>query len=309
MLGKTVPEPTSSGRVFVCSAGVSPQLQSLIRVYPLARFGAPQRWQRCEITLERNPRDSRWESWQIAGDRSPEIHDSVNERFHVLGTLNDRARPDLLKRFVFESIAEANRLQQSLAIIEPKSIALEFVAAKEHDEDSPQLRLFDLPDERPSKPTARFKWIPRLVFRDGTGMHNLMLRDWGAYELMRKKGDDYAREHLRAALQLSDDCSLLVGNQANRRTSWLAISVLLHVRAQAGLFDRMESERPFVPTMVRRRVWTRDEGTCQNCGRKAQHLDHIFPVSRGGQSTEANLQALCADCNLAKSNSVTAGTS
>jgi hypothetical protein len=44
MLGTTVPEPNSSGRVFVCSAGVSDEDRRLIRIYPLARRGAPKRW-------------------------------------------------------------------------------------------------------------------------------------------------------------------------------------------------------------------------------------------------------------------------
>ncbi len=59
MLGKTVPEPNSDGRVFVCSAGVSPTLRQLVRVYPLARGGAPARWSVNAVKLERNPKDAR----------------------------------------------------------------------------------------------------------------------------------------------------------------------------------------------------------------------------------------------------------
>jgi 5-methylcytosine-specific restriction endonuclease McrA len=31
-------------------------------------------------------------------------------------------------------------------------------------------------------------------------------------------------------------------------------------------------------------------------------VDHVFPASRGGGSKFENLQFLCADCNLRKSN-------
>lgn len=306
MLGTTVPEPTSSGRIFVCSAGVSRQLNSLVRIYPLARRDAPRRWERCEIALERNPQDSRHESFKIAGDRSASVHETINQRFTIVESVSDRVRPELLRPYSMGSIRQANALQQSLAVLHPRQIDLEWDRASDDDEDSPQLMLFDLPSERPSKPSARFKWIPRLVFRDEDGVHRLQIREWGVYELMRKHGDDYARAHLHRALHLSDQSSLLVGNQANRRTSWLVISVLQHVRVQAGLWDRMPSERPFIPASVRQRVWERDKGTCQLCGRPAESVDHIFPVIRGGLSTEENLQAICTDCNLSKSDAVPA---
>jgi 5-methylcytosine-specific restriction enzyme A len=35
----------------------------------------------------------------------------------------------------------------------------------------------------------------------------------------------------------------------------------------------------------------------------ASHVDHVTPVLFGGTDDESNLQALCADCNLAKGTS------
>jgi hypothetical protein len=304
MLGTTVPEPAHSGRIFVCSAGVSRDLQSLIRIYPLARAHVPNRWGRYTVTLERNPQDSRHESWRIAGDRSAPFHERINDRFTLTGNVSDHARPELLRPFVADSIKYANRLQGSLAIINPHEAAVHFTRAVEDDPDSPQLALFDEPEARPSKATARFPWKPYVAFRDRHGPHDLQIRDWGTYELMRKRGEDYAREHLAGALHLREDSSLLCGNQANRRTAWLVISVLNGIRVQPGLFDRLPSERPFIPAAVRQRVMERDQGTCQNCGAPAEAIDHIWPTIRGGQSTDDNLQALCRDCNLAKSDVV-----
>jgi 5-methylcytosine-specific restriction endonuclease McrA len=40
---------------------------------------------------------------------------------------------------------------------------------------------------------------------------------------------------------------------------------------------------------------------CANCGRPAEHLDHIRPISGGGTDHPTNLQPLCPDCNLEKS--------
>ena len=52
---------------------------------------------------------------------------------------------------------------------------------------------------------------------------------------------------------------------------------------------------------------------CALCGRafttdSPRHIDHIRPVSKGGTSWDYNLQALCQDCNLAKSDHVLDGT-
>ncbi len=47
---------------------------------------------------------------------------------------------------------------------------------------------------------------------------------------------------------------------------------------------------------------------CVKCGRRPPevklHVDHIFPASRGGSSKYENLQFLCAECNLRKSNKI-----
>lgn len=39
---------------------------------------------------------------------------------------------------------------------------------------------------------------------------------------------------------------------------------------------------------------------CVYCGGKAEHLDHIQPVTRGGEGTWDNLAPACARCNQSK---------
>jgi 5-methylcytosine-specific restriction endonuclease McrA len=44
---------------------------------------------------------------------------------------------------------------------------------------------------------------------------------------------------------------------------------------------------------------------CARCGTSLSlgyHVDHIIPLSRGGENVAGNLQLLCAICNLKKSN-------
>ncbi len=58
-----------------------------------------------------------------------------------------------------------------------------------------------------------------------------------------------------------------------------------------------------IPAAVRREVFARDGEVCRYCGaiEGPFHLDHVFPVSRGGAGTIDNLAVACAPCNLEKS--------
>jgi hypothetical protein len=60
-----------------------------------------------------------------------------------------------------------------------------------------------------------------------------------------------------------------------------------------------------IPDEVKREVWDRDGGRCTRCG-AADYLefDHIIPHTRGGASTEKNVQLLCRKCNLLKSDRI-----
>jgi len=58
-------------------------------------------------------------------------------------------------------------------------------------------------------------------------------------------------------------------------------------------------------------VMRRDRFKCRACGRSPAstqglelHIDHIIPWSQGGVTGVDNLQTLCSDCNLGKSNTI-----
>jgi hypothetical protein len=60
-----------------------------------------------------------------------------------------------------------------------------------------------------------------------------------------------------------------------------------------------------IPREVRQRVWQRYGGRCAECG-AAQYLefDHVVPVAKGGSNSDANVQLLCRNCNLKKSDRI-----
>jgi hypothetical protein len=293
MLGTTVPEPCSDGRVTVCSAGLSPEAGGLIRIYPLARSNIPNRWRTYRVPVERNPKDHRPESYKLQGDRSRSAHPHINSAFSHIGELKPTQRAKALENYIAGSIKEANEKKLSLAILQPEFGELDF-DFNPNSPDSPQLALFELNDNADIPVGAkRFPYIPRLHFTDDVGHHHLMIRDWGCYEQMRKFP---GRHHeLRKFLHLTEDSSLLVGNFNRHRSAWLIISVLNHLRdAQPTLFDC----RPKIPDEIRRAVFERDHYACQNCGSTEDlTLDHIKPWSRGGDDNPDNLRTFCRSCN------------
>lgn len=247
MLGKTVPEEQRSDRrVFVCSAGYSRELRQFIRIYPLARADAPRRWHTCKVPLERNPKDSRPESWKIRGDRSADQHCNINKTFEVQHKLKDEDQRELFASMerACRSIDEANARRMSLFVLRPKGrVSLEFVENRDSPEH-PQMWLFDPQLSNEPQGAKRFAYQPYVHFNDEGGPHRLQLRDWGCYEFMRKFGDG-KRHELRQTLRLDACPPLLLGNMNGHRNTWLIISVFQSlVEAQVPLFDRTASDVP-----------------------------------------------------------------
>lgn len=66
-------------------------------------------------------------------------------------------------------------------------------------------------------------------------------------------------------------------------------------------------QRALMTSSLRRKMLIRDNYTCQICGNSKQkepnlllEIDHVIPLSRGGITSEENLQTLCWKCNRSK---------
>lgn len=71
----------------------------------------------------------------------------------------------------------------------------------------------------------------------------------------------------------------------------------------------VNQERAKMTQRLRLSVLERDEFKCKYCGKGNEDgvrldVDHITPVSRGGRTEYDNLQTLCTDCNIGKSNRI-----
>src|SRR5919109_3513852 len=61
-----------------------------------------------------------------------------------------------------------------------------------------------------------------------------------------------------------------------------------------------------IPGAVRRRVIRRAQGRCEYCGLSQEgqeatfHIDHVIPITAGGQTVAENLALACVSCSLRK---------
>ena len=105
------------------------------------------------------------------------------------------------------------------------------------------------------------------------------------------------------------------GNSSQRATVTLdtpTIDALVETISQKIRWRKSAAgQRALMTAKLRTFIKGRDNYTCRYCSvslAAEPHLllevDHIVPLSKGGLSTEANLQTLCWRCNRAKSNKV-----
>lgn len=107
------------------------------------------------------------------------------------------------------------------------------------------------------------------------------------------------------------------GNSSQRTTVTLdtpVIDALVETLAEKIRWRKSAAgQRALMTARLRDYIKGRDSYTCKQCSISVHaepHLllevDHIIPISKGGLSTEENLQTLCWRCNRTKSNKITA---
>jgi 5-methylcytosine-specific restriction endonuclease McrA len=79
--------------------------------------------------------------------------------------------------------------------------------------------------------------------------------------------------------------------------------------------ERLLMKEAFVESIDKDTVYKRDQGVCQICDQhvddelvwphpESPSLDHIFPISLGGEHSYRNIQLTHLECNLSKNNKV-----
>jgi len=82
----------------------------------------------------------------------------------------------------------------------------------------------------------------------------------------------------------------------------------IRIHEISGKSEYSKGKSRNVTLSLRLKVLNRDNFKCVFCGKSPAtdfgtklHIDHIIPFSKGGKSTLENLQTLCEECNLGKS--------
>lgn len=88
---------------------------------------------------------------------------------------------------------------------------------------------------------------------------------------------------------------------------------ILSPRRSNRIVSNANLERNKLTPKLRYTILARDGFKCLICGRSPEndgivlHVDHIYPISKGGKTIPENLQTTCRDCNVGKSNSIEGG--
>lgn len=103
------------------------------------------------------------------------------------------------------------------------------------------------------------------------------------------------------------------GNSSQRTTITLdqetIDATVEYINSKIKYKKSAKAQRALMTQKFRTYIKERDHYTCKICGASTKEqdlllleVDHIVPVSKGGLSTEENLQTLCWKCNRTKSN-------
>jgi len=227
VLGNAVPDVISDERITVCTAAYCKDL-GLVRIYPVPPVSPMKRWNIVRIPLERNPKDTRSESWKIQGSKSE--WDQISRKIELKGTIEETKRLPLLEelysKFGVDCVEQLNDKLVSFGLIKPKIISYQ-LETREDFEKSTQL---SLDSREPFLTIKNYALRPVISYRcqncKTKGPHSQQVLEWGIYEWLRRHPNEPKKvwENLRMK-ESGYYRSFLVGNLALFRTSFCIISM------------------------------------------------------------------------------------
>lgn len=110
----------------------------------------------------------------------------------------------------------------------------------------------------------------------------------------------YIFKYISAGGNSSTECEIVMDvDNLNKFINFLSEKIKFN-KSVAG-------QRALMTSSLRQKIKDRDGFTCKKCGASLEQephllleIDHIIPVSKGGLTTEDNLQTLCWRCNRSK---------
>lgn len=227
VLGNAVPDIISDNRITVCTVGIS-KTHGLVRIYPVPVVSHMRRWNIVKVPLERNQADTRAESWKIQGSRGE--WDRIAQKIELKGKVDlDEGLAildELYPRFGVECVEALNDSKLSLGFVRP--VSMECWLEERTDRDMEMQTTLE--GANPFKTIKNYEKKPIMTYRCPAcrtkNPHKQQIIEWGVFEWMRK--NPHNPEKVFENLHITDEGyhrSLLVGNMALHRNSFMVISV------------------------------------------------------------------------------------
>jgi hypothetical protein len=227
VLGNSCPDIIGDQRITVCTAGYSPK-HGLVRIYPVPPKSQMKRWNIVEVPLERNPTDTRFESWKIQGSKSE--WGTIASKIRLEGKVAEKQRTALISRlhslFGASCVEDLNDRQVSLGMIKPEIYGWR-LEKREDYESAAQTQLgkttpFLTIKNYPLKPVIEYR-CPKCRTEKP---HKQQIVEWGVFEWMRQHSDKADQVWRNLGMGESHvDRTFLVGNMALHRNSFMVISL------------------------------------------------------------------------------------
>jgi len=232
LIGQAVPEERKDRRISQCTAGYSPTLKSLIRIYPIPHQVKLKRWTLYEIDVERNPKDVRNESWKIQGSKTH--WDNAPDRIREIRKLLREEWIALIESIAQETCTvDLNQQRDSLAIIKPIIIDA-YIHENEVLDSSKTHQITLIEGKRLPKTGKGSSHSLRIKYSSSfcklKGHHDQHVLEYGVYTwIFKHPNDETGMEKVIDNLRLHDneyEKYFLIGNINRFKKSWVIISVI-----------------------------------------------------------------------------------
>lgn len=251
ILGRAAPEELSDGRQTTCTGAWCPE-RGFIRLYPVKpRAGLFKRWDRIRAEVERNPDDTRHESWKIKG-RKPK----QEEKIEVIGRYPREKRATLLNQLSDECVEDISSAKRSLGIVSPDQIeGIEFVPWEDDDTPGKQAKLFEEIESERVETRDEFPHNIKVKYecescKTRQGHHRQTLLEWGAYIGSKKvRSTDQLERNYRLNRENYRHW-LFVGNMNQYKSQFIVISLIPikdNVPINSTLWQPRKKAPDFVP--------------------------------------------------------------
>jgi 5-methylcytosine-specific restriction endonuclease McrA len=123
----------------------------------------------------------------------------------------------------------------------------------------------------------------------------------------RAANPDWARDYNSAYYQRTKE------THRRNQAAWEVANPERAREIRLGIRERYRARKAsaFVEAVDAGLLYQRDEGICGICGKPVEHwrfeIDHIIPLSKGGEHSYANTQIAHGRCNRSKGNRVSNG--